>query len=85
MKEFTLELGTILSECPRFWQKFIKELKQNPDNVTSMLGKPGLKSEVLKEELSKYNAVYHHRTMGSNSYVLFETEEDLLVFKLKVG
>ena len=84
MNEFTLELGTVLSECPRFWQKFIKELKQNPDNVTSMLGKPGLKSEVLKEELSKYNAVYH-RPMGSNSYVLFETEEDLLVFKLKVG
>jgi hypothetical protein len=77
------KLATYLRNCPVEWQNFEKYILELY-NLVNTYGNEENKifRNGIDLELEKYNAKFIHDSNSGYS-VEFETEEDLLVFKLK--
>ena len=72
-----LELCNSFEGCPRCWKSFIDMLEA--DDADRDVG--GFTTEEINKRLKPYNAIFYEDDL-SDYYLEFETEEDLVVFKL---
>ena len=82
---YKMQLTDRMELCPIEWQGFMNVMEKN-SLANGTYTDNGFSTDILNVELEKYGGKFVDSCRYHvDSYVMFENEEDLVLFKLKFG
>ncbi len=85
----TIILENFLLDCPLYWKNFLTHYAVQKEVIKSMSSKnySNIAEDIINQRLNEYDAIFYSRKVHGieKSYVEFNDESALVVFKLRFG